>query len=392
MSTSHKRSLAGLYFLFGCAIMSWVPRFPEVKAGLGLSNGEFGTYVGIGAIGSLVSQVIAGQLVHRFGSLKVMVVGAVIFYSGLVCVVLSRENWQFLLSNLLFGLGLSAFHIALNGQALHAQESSGEHLMPRLHGIQSFGFLITAVLSGFLAGRISLVAHISFLAAFNFAVSMYLLRNLRATLLVASPSGLGEFPIRKILSKPRMDWMIGFIFTCSVMLEVAVGDWAAIFSREELGMSPGASAIPYIAMLIFMIIGRLTVHRVLEHIGLAALVKRCVLWGGGGFILSLILGVWVSEYSSVIGFALIVIGCASAGIGSSFLAPTFISVANKISPAPGSVVMGQLGAQNMVSMFLLKFVVAWTAQFASIEVALLIPALMLISLYFMTGILERAEA
>ncbi len=372
--------------------MSWVPRFPEIKANLGLSNGEFGTLVSVGAIGSLVSQVAAGQLVHRFGALKVMVTSAVIFYSGLVFVVLSRENWQFLLSNLLFGLGLSAFHIALNGQALHVQETTGENLMPRLHGIQSFGFLITAVLSGFFAGRVSLTTHISVLAAFNFLLSMYLLRNLRSTLLDANGSGPRDFPMRKLLSKSRMDWMIGVSFTCAVMLEVAVGDWGAIFSREELGMSPGVAAIPYIGMLIVMILGRLTVHKALEHIGLAALVRKCVLFGSGGFMIAMMLGVWVSKNSPEIGFVLVVIGCVCAGVGASFLAPTFISVANKISPAPGSVVMGQLGAQNMVSVFLIKFVLAWTAQFASIAVALLIPALMLLSLYFMTGNLERADA
>ena len=31
--------LKTLFFLFGIQIMSWVPRFPEVKANLQLSNG-----------------------------------------------------------------------------------------------------------------------------------------------------------------------------------------------------------------------------------------------------------------------------------------------------------------------------------------------------------------
>ena len=37
--------------------MSWIPRFPEVKKNLELSNGEFGTYLSIGATGTVVAKI-----------------------------------------------------------------------------------------------------------------------------------------------------------------------------------------------------------------------------------------------------------------------------------------------------------------------------------------------
>ena len=73
-------------------MMSRVPRFPEVKANLGVSNGQFGTLLSLGAIGSLMSQVTVGHLVHRFGSLRILVASAATFYLALI----------------------SAFHIAFN--------------------------------------------------------------------------------------------------------------------------------------------------------------------------------------------------------------------------------------------------------------------------------------
>ena len=45
-----KRYIGIIFFLFAFEIMSWVPRFPEVKANLGLSNGEFGTCISLGSI------------------------------------------------------------------------------------------------------------------------------------------------------------------------------------------------------------------------------------------------------------------------------------------------------------------------------------------------------
>ena len=59
-----------LFFLFGLGIMSWVPRFPEVKAALHLTNGGFGSLISSGAIGSLISLLTIGQVVHRIGVRK----------------------------------------------------------------------------------------------------------------------------------------------------------------------------------------------------------------------------------------------------------------------------------------------------------------------------------
>jgi hypothetical protein len=42
-----------LLFLFGFLIMSWLPRFPEVKSNLGLSNGAFGTLTSLSVVGAL---------------------------------------------------------------------------------------------------------------------------------------------------------------------------------------------------------------------------------------------------------------------------------------------------------------------------------------------------
>jgi len=58
------RLMKALFFLFGLLIMSWIPRFPEVKANLKLTNGEFGSLVSMGALGSLVALLTIGHLVE----------------------------------------------------------------------------------------------------------------------------------------------------------------------------------------------------------------------------------------------------------------------------------------------------------------------------------------
>ena len=68
--------LKALFFLFGIQIMSWVPRFPEVKANLQLSNGQFGSLLSLGSLGNLTALLIVGHLVHKFGARRIMQIAA----------------------------------------------------------------------------------------------------------------------------------------------------------------------------------------------------------------------------------------------------------------------------------------------------------------------------
>ena len=70
------KKLKIIFFLFGLSIMSWVPRFPDVKNHLGLSNGEFGSLISIGAIGNALSLLTVGHLVHKYGAKLMMQVSA----------------------------------------------------------------------------------------------------------------------------------------------------------------------------------------------------------------------------------------------------------------------------------------------------------------------------
>ena len=390
MKTRERRALAGLFFLFGFGIMSWVPRFPEVKHNLGVSNGEFGTLISIGAIGSILSLVSVGHLVHRYGARKLLTASALVLYTALILVVHVRETWQFLICNFFVGLGLAAFHTALNGQALHEQKPEVENIMPRLHGLWSLGALATAIISGLLTSRVSLNTHISILSVSIFLIDLYLLKVIAPTLLQGNSRHDDEVSFRDIFAKGSIDWLMAISLTCAVMLEFAIADWAAIFSKEELHMSPGVATIPYICFITAMIVGRLTVHKIVKRIGLADLIRRCVISGGVIFLVCNIVGVQVNKTSAGLGFAIIAFGALCAGLGASFLAPTIMNAANLRSKAPGAVVIGQLGALNTIAVFFLKWVIAWTAQFTSISVALVIPTLMLISLYFLANTFEQA--
>lgn len=374
--------LGALFFLFGFSIIAWVPRFPEVKHNLNVSNGEFGTLLSVSAIGSLVALFTVGQLVHRYGAKVLMLTSATLLFGSIAAIVHLTSPWQFAVCNMAFGAGVSAFHISINSQGLHEQAPNGEKLIPRLHGLWSLGALSTAILSGFLAGRVSLVLHIDILCAIGYVIVLAIVNRLGSSLIKASDEVEEQYSVRALFTSFKIDWVMSLGMICAVMLEFASGDWSTLFANQELHMSAGISALPYVIFVLGMIFGRLFVHRVAEHIGIATLIRTLTVVGGASFIASVAVGRALSTNHPAGALSAFSIGSLLGGLGASFLAPTFMDAANRRSKAPGSVVIGQLGALNTALAFLFKGIIAWTAQLTSIGVALAIPSAMLMAVTF----------
>ncbi len=384
--------LGALFFLFGFSIIAWVPRFPEIKHNLHVSNGEFGTLLSVSAIGSLAALLTVGQLVHRYGARVLMLTSATVLFGSIATIVHLSSTWQFALCNMAFGAGVSAFHISINSQGLHEQAPNGEKLIPRLHGLWSLGALSTAILSGFLAGRVSLVLHIDILCAVAFVIVVVIINRLGSSLITASEKVDYQYLVRALFTSFKVDWVMSLGMICAVMLEFASGDWSTLFANQELHMSAGISAIPYVIFVLGMIFGRLLVHRVVEHIGISTLIRTLTVVGGASFIASVAVGRALSASHHVVALLAFGIGSLLGGLGASFLAPLFMDAANRRSSAPGSVVIGQLGALNTALAFLCKGIIAWTAQLTSIGVALAIPSAMLMAVAFTAKAFKEGDS
>lgn len=390
MNSPSRLRLGALFFLFGFGLIAWVPRFHEIEHNLNVGNGEFGTLLSVSAVGSLVALVSTGQLVHRYGAKIMLIASATLLFGSIALIVHLTSTWQFLLCNIAFGAGMSAFHISVNSQGLHEQESAGDNLIPRLHGLWSVGALSSAILSGFLVGKVPLVIHIDLLCAALFLAILFLINKLGTALIPANSEVDEQYSIRTLFSSFKIDWVMSLGLTCAAMLEMSNGDWSALFSNQELHMTAGISAIPYIIFIIAMIIGRLFVHRVTRYVSITRLIKTVTLIGGLSFILSTQIGRALSTSHPIQGLIVFTVGSFFGGLGVSFLAPIFMHAANKRSSAPGSVVIGRQGAVNTVLAFVCRAVIAWTAQLTSIGVALVIPSLMLMAVALSAKSIERA--
>jgi len=374
-----KTYILALFFIFGVSTMGWVGRFPELKAHLHLTNGQFGTVLSIGIIGGLISLLVVGHIVHQFGTLTVMFISSAgyLFLIGLMVHLTSVPI--FILSNFLLGVAVSAFHISVNAQALHEQERLGEMLMPKVAGLWSAGALFSVLLSGILAAHTSLTWHIDILEGSSFLLMLALFQKIQPFVLQANEFPDDSASFNRIFRDFHVNWPISIGMLMGIQLEFSSGDWATIYSKEDLSFNVGVATIPYICFIFAMILGRLTISRFTGRIPLQTLVSRGGVIGGSAFILGLTLSHHFSKSAPTLAFISICLAFLIGGFGSSFMGPVFLIAANRASSSPGGVVVGQLGVVNSVLTFLVKAIIAWTAQWLSLSVALLIPGAMLIA-------------
>ncbi len=384
VSPSLEKKLVGwLFFLNGFGIMAWIPRFPEVKENLGLSNGSFGSLISTAAIGGILSLITVGHIAHNIGAKKVLISASSIMLISMAVIVHLHSSFLFLLCSISMGAGISAFHIAINGQVFHTQEKLDEQLLTRFQGLWGVGALSTAILSGLLVDRISLTAHINILSAAVYIAMITIITRLTSVLLTPDENEERDLSIKKLFLSFRIDWLVNAGLLCAIFMEFAIIDWATIFIKERLDMGAGLNSLPYVFFIGAMIVGRLSIHRFTTRETLHTWVVRASLLAGTSFILLVTIATHLPVSARNTAFILLCIGLFLTGIGSSFLGPSFLNAANHRSPSPGSIVVGQIGLINVIAIFICKWILAWTIEFTgSISLALMIPALMLLSVGF----------
>ena len=372
-----------LFFVFAIFIMAWVPRFPEVKANLGLSNGQFGTLISTGTLGALASLFFTGHIVHKFGTKIVILANTSLMTLALISIVQTKSSTLFLIFNIALGWGISGYHIAVNAQAFESMARVKGLTIARLHGMWALGALTTAIISGIVVGHIGLALHVGGISIAMLVLIFISVYRLSPVLIKPNEDQAEHLPLKTLITSFRVDWLVSGGLLCAVFLEFSTGDWSAIFTKERIGVNAGLAALPYISFMIAMIAGRLGANRITQRFHLHHTVRFLALVGGFGFLVFLAIAVHIPASHKNFALAATCIAFIFAGAGSSLMAPTFYTAGNRRSSLPSAVVVGQMGVVNNMAVFILKACVAWTAQFTgSLAIALTIPAAMLISAAF----------
>ena len=373
------RLFSSLHFLFGLGIMSWVTRFVDVKRNLSLSNAEFGSLLTLGTIGSFTAFLVMGHLVHVHGVRRVLTISSISTFTLIAAATWVTSPVLFMFVNIFIAASISGFHVSITTQTMWIQEKVQNGFASRMSGVWSIGALLTSVVSILVAKALSIEIHVTTLSAVVTIATLIIVRKLSPIFLGKNPQEAENdaFVLAKFFTSLKVDWIVAFGLLFGSILEFVTADWSSIYGREELGLDPSLSVVPYFIFISAMIIGRFNFSKLEKKYNLEKLVTVFGIAGGVSMGLGIICGKLVANSSPILGLVVCGIGVAGGGYGLSFMWAVFNLRGIERSDLGTSAVISQLALFQNLAVFVVKNVVAIAAGIFGLPIALLIPCFML---------------
>lgn len=346
-----------------------VPRLPEVKDRLGLSNAELGTAIAAMPLGALLAGLLAPLLIQRLGSAAVAAFGLVALAAAVAAVPLAG-GWAVLAALLLLAGAVDAVvDVAQNAHGFRVQRLYGRSIVNAFHGLWSVGAVLGGLLGSAAAGlAVPLPAHVATTSAVFAVVAVlahrFLLRgpeDAERGAEEADPAP-GAGALRHVAGRTVLLLaVLGVLAACGAFVEDAGSSWGALYLRGEVGTGAAAAGLAFVALQVAMTVGRLTGDRVVDRFGQ----RRVARVGGVAIAVGLGLALAVPALGTTLaGFAL-------AGLGVATLVPAVMHAADELPGLPAGVGLTVVSWLLRVGFLVSPTVVGLVADAASLRVGLL---------------------
>src|SRR3954454_6606753 len=323
-----RAAVGACFFVNAVLYANLVPRFPDVKAELGLSNAELGSALAALPLSALLAGLSSAPLIRRLGSARVAS-GGLTLLAAAVWAAAAAPNWAALAGALLVAGALDAIvDVAQNAHGLRVQRGYGRSILNAFHGLWSIG-AVTGGLLGSAAARlgVALPLPLGVVALVFGGPALF-----GSRMLLPGPDdadraddGTGGRPDRAARGTVRRAALLamaalGVLAAAGAFVEDAGGSWSAVYLRDELGAGPAAAGLGFVALSAAMTVGRLTGDRVVDRFG-----QRRVARAGGSLTAA---GMGAALAVPTIPTTLL--GFALAGLGVATLVPAVYHAADEL--------------------------------------------------------------
>ena len=382
-----RNSLWVCFLLLGMVSMGWVPRIPEIKDAIGLSNGAFG-FVLIGStFGSITGAQLAGRMIHTFGSQKTIFVGVFIMPAGLAGMALSTNAVALFLTLYTMGLGYALIDMCYNFQGTVVEKILGRRHMSSFHAMWSTGAFLTTVIGGAItrhvSPRVNLIS-IAAVALVAYLIAAYFLLPSSIDGHKGDEEHEAKIPLFGKSVLPL--WLLGVGLLSSLVGEGAASDWGAILLRDEMGYEKGIYASAFASFALAMIVSRFLGDRALDHFGPARLVQLGGYLGGSIWGIAMAIAIPMSDSYPIPALIIVNIGFIAAGLGIGPMFPAFILAASKTPGIAPAVAISRVGVIGIAGFFFGPTVTGAISQVSNLSIGMIYPVAMLI----LSGYLSKA--
>ncbi|MER5647674.1 MFS transporter [Streptosporangium sp. NPDC002524] len=373
-----RAAVATLFLTNGAAFFNVVPRYPQIKADLDVSNAVFGVALTGYPIGALLAGLLAGAVIRRFRSARVAAFGIVVATVATLAIPFA-PNW-IAFGGALFVVGAldAVVDVAQNAHGLRVQRIYRRSILNSLHGVWSVGAVLGGLMGSAAAGlRVPLALHLAVSAALFGVVAVVAYRFLlpgpedaeRPAEDRAPASGDGPPAAPPVRGGPRsftgpavrMLAALGVLAACGALVEDAGASWGAIYLSGDLYADAATAGMAVVAFQVAMTAGRLTGDRVVDRFGQRTVVRT------GGVLAAVGMGAALavpSVATSLAGFAL-------AGLGFATLVPAAMHTADELPGLPAGTGLTVVSWLLRGGFLLSPLLVGFVADLVSLRAGLL---------------------
>jgi MFS family permease len=383
-----RNAIWACFFFLGFLGLAWIPRIPEIKDSLQLSDGQFGLVLLASTVGSIPGAQIAGRVVHMYSSKLVVRISGLLLPVG-VFVIGIADNVQVLLLGLFItGFNVAFMDIAINGQAVEIEKLTKGRWMSSFHGLWSIGAFAATLVGGLVANSVTPRDNLVAIAILGLFVYQFIAHYLLPAEHDGHLGEPGEDDAGKVSlfgKESLILWALGIGLMCSLIPEGGAYEWSGILLQDHMGIGIGLNAAAATAFSLAMIASRLLGDRAFEKWGHVNTVKYGGYFGGGLWGICLLIGIPLSESHQTLGLIVVCTGFAAAGFGMGPFFPAFNLAAASIPGIAPSVGLARVGLIAIASYFGGPTLIGLIAEVTSLPIAFAFPVL----LYMVVGLQSK---
>ncbi len=371
-------AIGAVFLTNGAIFANLLPRLPEVKTDLGLSNAMLGGAVASFSAGALIAGPAAAALIRRFQSARVNLATTLILAMFIAAAAAAPSAVTLAAALFVAGAADAITDVAQNVNALRLQRQYGRSIINSLHAVWAVG----AVLGGLMAAG-AIAVHLPRTLHLGLSAVLFGVVAVAAYPFLLHGPDHDDHPTRHggSVSAGAAVYLVLLaligIAIAGATVEDAGSSWATLYLRDSLGAAGPVAPFGYIALVGSMCIGRLIGDRLVDRFGERAVVRA------GGVITAAGMGVALA-FPSVPGT---IAGFAAAGLGVATAVPAAMRAADELPGLRAGTGLTILTWLMRVGFLGAPLLVGLVADAAGLRVGLLIVVAAGLSLLALGGVL-----
>ncbi|WP_226163241.1 MFS transporter [Hymenobacter terricola] len=359
---THRVAVGALFFLLGLCFATWASRIPSVQQRMGISEAGLGGVLLAIPLGQLVSLPLAGWLVAKEGSRKVVLWGVVLYATALVGLGWAASLYQLIPCLVLFGIGGNLTNISVNTQAVGVERLyKHKPIMASFHGLWSLAGFVAAAVGTFMIGHaVTPGVHFIFIA-------LFILAGLAVSAGYTVREDSGVDPDQPIFVKPDKELLgLGAIAFCALICEGAMFDWSGVYFKKVIQADKDWVGAGYTAFMSTMALGRFGADWLAGRLGSRRVIQLSGLLTATGLMIAVLFPTLIT---ALLGFLLV-------GFGTSAVVPLVYSAAGRSTQMSAGMALASVSTIGFFGFLLGPPVIGMVAGATSLRVSFALIACM----------------